>query len=130
MSTSFFDLAREALGSAVEPLIRDVATEDLSDLGPFDVVLFLGVLYHLRDRLQVLTKVPGIAREVVIIETEGIHVPGADGQLGSAEFAAEDQMYGDPTNWWAPNCDALEGMCRADGVVAQKILPRLCEAER
>ena len=53
-----FDFARTELGSKVEPLECDIY--DLPDkLGGerFDVVLFLGVLYHLRHPLLALEKV-------------------------------------------------------------------------
>lgn len=109
-----FDLAHEALNSKVEPVVRDFATEDLSDLGEFDVVFFLGVLYHLREPLTGLAKVAQLTREVAIVETEGVHVPGTDG-LPLAQFAAADEMHGDPTNWWAPNYDGLEALCHAAG---------------
>ena len=56
-----FDFAREELGSKVEPLECDVY--DLpGKLGGerFDLVLFLGVLYHLRHPLLGLEKVGGV----------------------------------------------------------------------
>ena len=40
-----------ALGSRVEDRLVDVMDLDPADVGTFDVVLFLGVLYHLRDPL-------------------------------------------------------------------------------
>ena len=109
-----FDVAHEALNSKVEPVIRDFATEDLSDLGEFDVVLFLGVLYHLREPLTGMAKVAGVTGEVAIVESEGIHIPGTD-HVPLAMFAPHDEMSGDPTNWWAPNYDGLEALCHAAG---------------
>src|SRR5688500_13171529 len=44
-----FELAREALDSKVEDLTIDPFDLDADSVGTFDVVLFLGVLYHLKD---------------------------------------------------------------------------------
>ena len=46
-----FDFAHAALGSRVEPVVADFATVDLHALGAFDVVLYLGVLYHMKEPL-------------------------------------------------------------------------------
>src|SRR5512132_1117781 len=43
-----FSLAREALGSRVEDVDVDVMDLSPERMGTFDIVLFLGVLYHLR----------------------------------------------------------------------------------
>src|SRR5262249_4059813 len=42
-----FETARRALGSKVESVLADFLKINLHELGTFDVVLFLGVLYHL-----------------------------------------------------------------------------------
>ena len=47
-----FQLAREALGSRVEDVDIDVMDLSPERVGTFDVVLFLGVLYHLRHPLS------------------------------------------------------------------------------
>ena len=54
-----FDLAREALGSAVEPIVADFMTCDLAALGRWDVVFYLGVLYHMEEPLTALRRVGG-----------------------------------------------------------------------
>ena len=46
-----FEMAREALGSRVEDIDIDVMDLSPERIGTFDLVLFLGVLYHLRDPL-------------------------------------------------------------------------------
>ena len=56
-----FELAREALDSAV--MTQEVAVEDLDPDtvgGPFDLVLFLGVLYHAPDPLGYLRRVRSV----------------------------------------------------------------------
>ena len=64
-----FQLARRVLGSRVEDL--EIAVEDISPerVGMFDVVLFLGVLYHAPDPLGYLRRVRSVCREYALIET-------------------------------------------------------------
>jgi SAM-dependent methyltransferase len=57
-----FLLAREALGSRVEDLDIDVMDLTPERVGTFDVVLFLGVLYHLRHPFLALEQVVRDAR--------------------------------------------------------------------
>lgn len=108
-----FDLAREALDSGVEDAVADFMAVDLESLGQFDVVLYLGVLYHMESPLEALRRVARVAREVAVIETEAIALPGVERPL--CQFFYSDQLDADPTNWWVPNEQALEDMCLAAG---------------
>ena len=71
-----FDLAHAARGSRVEPLVADYLTLDAAALGTFDVVLYLGVLYHMENPLAALRRVRALTNGVAIIETEAIAVGG------------------------------------------------------
>src|SRR5471032_3308631 len=64
-----FELAREARGSRVEDLDIDAMDISPERVGTFDVVLFLGVLYHLRHPLLALERVAAVTRDLLIIET-------------------------------------------------------------
>jgi tRNA (mo5U34)-methyltransferase len=109
-----FDLAHGLLESKVESVVDDFSSLDLQELGSFDVVLFLGVLYHLKDPVGALERLRRLTREVAVIETEAMEMPGgADVELW--ESYSTDQLQGDITNWWAPNCAALVGMCKVAG---------------
>lgn len=111
---SGFDIARRVLDSRVESVVADFMETDLDSLGTFDVVFFLGVLYHLKNPLHGLERLARLTKEVAIIETEAIAVPEFD-DSALCEFFAADELAGDFTNWWAPNLTALAGMCRAAG---------------
>jgi tRNA (mo5U34)-methyltransferase len=115
-----FDLAREALGSRVEPVVADFMEVDLAELGAFDVVLFLGVLYHLRNPLLALERVAAVTREVAVIETEA-KAFARSGRRALCEFV-EHEYRGDPTNWWLPNENAVTGLCRAAGFAGVRVL--------
>lgn len=107
-----FELAREVLGSHVED--RELEVLDLSPdaVGVFDVVVFAGVLYHLRDPLLALEHVASVTGELLILETLvdflGTHWP-------AMAFYPGTELNRDPTNWWAPNRAALTAMLRDVG---------------
>ena len=105
-----FLLAREALG--LEDVVRDQDI-DVMDLAPealggtFDVVLLLGVLYHLRDPVTALERAASCCSGLLVLETETalnwLPVPAAR-VLPGAELA------NDPTNWYQLNGRALRGL--------------------
>jgi tRNA (mo5U34)-methyltransferase len=117
-----FDLAREALGSRVEAVVADFMTADLAELGTFDVVLFLGVLYHLRNPLVALERLAAVTGGLAVIETEAAVFPGSRDRAFCEFF--EREYKGDPTNWWLPNERAVVDLCRAAGFENVRVLTR------
>ncbi|MEZ0310024.1 MAG: DUF1698 domain-containing protein [Ramlibacter sp.] len=109
-----FNTAHGALASKVEVMVDEFATMDVSALGSFDVVLFLGVLYHMKDPLDSLTRLAHVTREVAVIETHAVSLPGYE-HLELCEFYSSNQLNRDGTNWWGPNLKAAAGMCKAAG---------------
>jgi len=59
-----FDLAKRALGSKVETVVDDFMEMDLDAFGKFDVVLYLGVLYHMHHPLLALERVRKVTKEL------------------------------------------------------------------
>lgn len=122
-----FNLAREALGSRVEDL--DVDPHDLSaeKMGRFDVVLFLGVLYHVKDPLIVLERVYDVTGDLLVLETE---VDMLFTRRPAAAFYEGSELGADATNFWGPNPPAVLGMLREVGfrnprVVSKHRAPRI-----
>jgi tRNA (mo5U34)-methyltransferase len=78
----------------------------------FDVVFFLGVLYHLRHPLLALERVASVTGDMLILETVvdmvGVSRP-------AMAFYPGRELGNDPTNWWGPNLPAIEGMLRDVG---------------
>jgi tRNA (mo5U34)-methyltransferase len=109
-----FDLANRALDSSVESVVGDFSTMDLDPLGTFDVVLYLGVLYHIKDPLGALERVRSVTRQVAVIETEAIAIPGYESS-GLMQFFPGGELNADFGNWYVPTMDALRGLCRAAG---------------
>jgi tRNA (mo5U34)-methyltransferase len=116
-----FDLAHAALRSKVEPVVGDFMQMGPAELGTFDVVLFLGVLYHTRNPLAALERVCALTNELAVVETAAVLVPGFEGSP-LCRFYEHDELCNDPTNWWAPNAKALEGLCRAAGFRRAEVL--------
>jgi tRNA (mo5U34)-methyltransferase len=121
-----FDAVRAHLGSKVEPIVGDFMTMDLAALGKFDVVLFLGVLYHLENPLLALQKVAQLTGQpggLAVIETEAMEIPGLGGRA-VCEFFPGQELNHDESNWWAPNAAALTGMGQVAGFTAVQVLPQ------
>jgi len=110
-----FDLARAARGSRVEPLVADYMEMSVEAVGAFDVVLYLGVLYHMGDPLAALRRVRALTAEVAIIETEAVVIGGFERRPLAEFFPPAAKLAGDPTNFWAPNAPCLVGLCETAG---------------
>jgi len=111
-----FELAKEALDSKVEPLVGDLLRVDPGELGVFDVVLYLGVLYHMPEPLTALQRLRAVTADggTAVIETEAVAIPDhEDEALGM--FWAGKELNEDFGNWWALSEPALHGLCRAAG---------------
>jgi tRNA (mo5U34)-methyltransferase len=110
-----FLLAREVLG--LDDVVDDQVV-DVMDLcpemvgGSFDVVLVLGVLYHLRDPITALERVASVCDDLLIVETE-IALDWLP--WPAARVYAGRELNGDDTNWYAYNVRALKGLLRRVG---------------
>ena len=122
--------AAEVAGVEIE--LRQCSAYDVASLGErFDVVLFMGVLYHLRHPLLALDLVhEHVARDLLVFQalqrgsTEVL--PLADdypfGETSVFEAPAypklhfvEKRFASDHTNWWIPNRACAEAMLRSAG---------------
>ena len=59
----------ERRGSRVEHRRADVHDLDPDEIGQFDLVLLLGVLYHLRNPLQALERIRHVTKRLLVCET-------------------------------------------------------------
>lgn len=103
-----FELAHEVLDSKVESrvvLVEDVSPETVG--GVYDVVLFLGVLYHAPDPLGYLRNVRSVTGEVAVVETV---IDLLDVDVPAAAYYPSDSLNNDGSNFFGPNPAAVEGM--------------------
>ena len=108
-----FLLAREALGSRVEAADIDVPDICPDRLGTFDLVLFLGVLYHLKNPMDGIERVASVTREHLILET--LIDLRAGNRRPLIAFYPGDEIQNDDSNWCGPNPCAVEAMLRVAG---------------
>ena len=107
-----FTLARQALGSRVEDMDIDVMDLAPERVGTFDLVLFLGVLYHLRHPFLALERVASVTRGQLMLETV-VDLVGF--RRPAMAFYPGRELNNDPTNWWGPNVPAVRGMLESLG---------------
>ncbi len=121
---SGFDHAHARFGSAVRSLDLDVADHDPAALGTFDIVLLLGVLYHVKDPYRTLESAAGMCSDHLVIET----VTALRHETTPAmRLFSTLELDEDPTNFWAPNILALQEMCRQCGFTRFQVLPEALE---
>ena len=89
--------------------VMDLAPERV---GTFDLVLFLGVLYHLRHPFLALERVASVTRGQLILETV-VDLVGF--RRPAMAFYPGHELNNDPTNWWGPNVPAVRGMLESLG---------------
>jgi tRNA (mo5U34)-methyltransferase len=129
----YLDQARFAAEvNGVELELHELSVYDVGALGErFDVVLFLGVLYHLRYPLLALDLIhEHVARDLLVFQSMQRGSPEiepleADYPFESVEVFErpgfpklhfiEQRYAGDPTNWWAPNRACSEALLRSAG---------------
>ncbi len=111
---------------------RKLSVYDVGALAErFDIVLFLGVLYHLRHPLLALDLLHEYAaKDLLVFQSMLRGADEVEAVAGDYSFAETEQfdkpgypkMYfvekcysRDPTNWWIPNRACAEAMLRSSG---------------
>jgi tRNA (mo5U34)-methyltransferase len=106
------------------------------DSDTFDLVVFMGLFYHLRYPLLGLDIAARRARRLLVFQSLTIpdvetasditdHAVSLEGLARRTELAApgwprmafiEGSFAGDPTNWWIPNRSGVQSMLRSCGL--------------
>jgi tRNA (mo5U34)-methyltransferase len=122
--------AAQVLGAEIE--FRKMSVYDVAGLGEkFDIVIFMGVLYHLRHPLFALDLLyDNVVGDVLIFQSmlrgsEDVSPVQADYDFWDTEifdrpgfpqmYFIEHRYAQDPTNWWIPNRACMEAMLRSAG---------------
>ena len=123
-------LAAEVRGVDIE--FRKLSVYDVASLGErFDVVIFMGVLYHLRHPLLALDLIHDhVAGDLLLFQTMQRGTQTVEPVAADYDFFQQDHFdrpgypkmhfvehryAGDPTNWWVPNQACSEAMLRSAG---------------
>ncbi len=107
-----FLTASRILGSRADDLEIDVMELSPDRVGTFDLVLFVGVLYHLRHPLLALERVASVTGDQLIFDSHTAKVEDPDPVM---LFYPGTELNNDPTNWWGANPPAVEAMLRDVG---------------
>jgi tRNA (mo5U34)-methyltransferase len=122
--------AAEVCGCDIE--FRKLSVYDVAKLGEqFDIVLFMGVLYHLRHPLLALDLIHDhVARDLFVFQSmqrgsNDVEPLRPDYPFEETEiferptyprmYFIEKKYSQDPTNWWVPNRACSEAMLRSSG---------------
>ena len=128
-------LAQARFAAAVTGQEIEFARLSVYDLGAlgeqFDLVIFMGVLYHLRHPLLALDIIHDtVAKDLMLFQSMQRGSPAVDpvaedydffdaGHFDSPGYPKmhfiEHRYSGDPTNWWAPNAACSAAMLRSAG---------------
>jgi tRNA (mo5U34)-methyltransferase len=120
-----FLLARQILGSTVEDRHMDILEMSPEKIGTFDVVLFCGVLYHMRHPLLSLERLASVTSGMAIIETVCGFLWCPDPVI---PFYPDSELFDDPSNWCAPNPAATIAMLKVAGFRDVKIISNVRSA--
>jgi tRNA (mo5U34)-methyltransferase len=120
-SKAGFDLARQILGSRVEDLVIDPLDLTPERIGTFDLVLCLGVLYHMRHPLLMLERVFSVTSHQLILQTQ-VDLSALD--RPALAFYQGTELNNDPTNWCGPNPAAVVAMLKSVGFKDVRIISR------
>ena len=94
-----------ALRNSKARFIPNLSVYEVEKLGEkFDIVLYLGVFYHLKDPIRSFTALRRVLNTGghLVVEGAVITDPGC-----FANFYYRNPFYGDHTNWWVPTRDCL-----------------------
>jgi tRNA (mo5U34)-methyltransferase len=117
------------LGSHVEYRQIDIYRLTPDRIGRFDIVLFMGVLYHLKHPLLALERVCALTTDLAAVDSFILreqHRPGDNVERRSVmEFYETNEMGGQTDNWVGPSLECLMAFCRTAGfarVELQKVI--------
>jgi tRNA (mo5U34)-methyltransferase len=126
--------ARE-LGLEKDIQFREMQVYDLAaEEETYDLVLFMGVFYHLRYPLLGLDIVARRTRRMMVFQT--LTIPGMEVYADTWDHPIherealrdpgwprmafiEHRFANDPTNWWVPNHAGVEALLRSSGMTVQ-----------
>ena len=126
------DWAADRFGVRDRIDLRQMGVYDLARVEEtYDVVLFLGVLYHLRHPLLALDLVAERCAGTLVLQT--LTAPGDEAAETPPDLSIDDrdamrdprwpqmafiehELAGDATNWWAPTAACVEAMARTSGL--------------
>ena len=125
-----FHIASKLLGSKVQYVTDNVYNISKAKYGTFDIVLFLGILYHLRNPIYVMDRLREVTNDggLLFVETQMATDPSVDKLVTPAwQYFPSDSFNNDGSNKWAPNLAAMKAMasdCLYEPLIAKPYFTR------
>jgi tRNA (mo5U34)-methyltransferase len=106
---------------------------DVHDVGKlkeqFDIVIFAGILYHLKNPFRVIEDIGSMCDDAILLETEIIPDDPRNCLIvrqgkpptlqpvkkGMMKFIETNELNGDGSNWWVPDIECVMAMMRTAG---------------
>jgi len=118
-----FNICRNAFNSNATAFLTNVYDLSPRTFGTFDLVMFFGVLYHLRHPLLALEKIASVCTGTILLQTANYEDVALD-DLSVARFhpfgiqsGPPDNPIFDPTVFWLPNAACVRDMLRHVGFI-------------
>ena len=122
-----FSIAAELLNSRVIYLVENIYNLSLKKYGYFDIIFFLGVIYHLPDPMLALRIIRKLCKSSTLMILESYVIDNrfliSDNQFSSfdktspylkqipiMQFYPADILHKDYTNYWMPNTICMRQM--------------------
>lgn len=122
--------ASAVLGQEID--FRNMSVYDIAEFGEkFDIVIFMGVMYHLRHPLLALDLLyENVVGDILLFQSmqrgsDKVEPVQYDYDFWQTDifhqhefprmYFIEHRYSSDPTNWWIPNRSCIEGMLRSSG---------------
>jgi tRNA (mo5U34)-methyltransferase len=111
-----FNICRDALDSRATGFLTSIYDVSARTFGTFDLVMFFGVLYHLRNPLAALERIVEVCKGTILLQTAGFE-DAAIGDQPIAKFhpfgiesGPPEKRIWDPTVLWIPNAACVKSM--------------------
>lgn len=127
-----FPVAAKLLGSRIPYVQDNLYNVTPEKYGRFDLVLFLGVLYHLPDPMRALSLLRQVCARSLLLETlvidekaflpKGRRTSPRLANIPLMQFFPGPSCNSDATNYWGPNVRCVEAMLEENNfrVIAHK----------
>ncbi|MGC2412255.1 MAG: methyltransferase domain-containing protein [Stellaceae bacterium] len=111
-----FNICRAAFDSRAAAFRTNVYDLSLRGFGTFDLVMFFGVLCHLRNPILALEKIFSVCSQTLLLQRDGFEDPAIGDQsmerfypFGIESGPPESRSW-DPTVFWVPNGACVRAM--------------------
>jgi len=116
-----FNFARKILNSKVKDKEMEVMDLSKETVGEFDLVLCLGILYHMENPLGMIRRMAEITKNLLILES---HYDLGKVKEPVMRFYPNKECNNDPGTWWGANPECINAMLKVSGFKEIQVVHR------